>query len=122
MTQNKLCTRLAGHKTHIKKLENYLQNVENNNMQIAELRGRTALMEHAIDYQHTFNLDQTKIVDRSNKTNTLAFLEMCHIYNTEHTVNRRIDVYGINTAYAAILHTIKPTDNQTPQTHPNISV
>lgn len=121
MTQNKLCTRLAGHKTHMRKLEQYLQNVENSDIQIADLRGRTALMEHAIDHQHKFNLERTKIVDRSNSKNTLAFLEMGHIFNTQHTVNRRVDVEGLNTAYAGLLHTIKLKSNQTQSTSPNIS-
>ncbi|XP_062704907.1 circumsporozoite protein-like [Aedes albopictus] len=110
MTQNKLCTRLTGHKTHVNKLEQYLQYVDNR-MQLEELKSKTALIEHCIEHEHRFNFENTKIVDRSPHTNTLAFLEMCHIYNTDNTVNRRVDVSGLNTTYAAILHTIKARTN-----------
>lgn len=106
MTKNKLGQRIAGHQSHVNKLETLLA-ADANDEQIEDLKTKTAMIEHCITQQHRFNFEETKVVDHSRNTNTLAFLEMCHIYNTPNTVNRRTDVDNLNTAYAAILHTLK---------------
>ncbi|XP_062701660.1 uncharacterized protein LOC134285233 isoform X1 [Aedes albopictus] len=107
MTQNKLKTRLYGHKTHINKLEHLLESGHTNtDTEMIALREKTALIEHCIDHNHRFDLDNTQVIDRSDKTHNLPFLEMCHITNTPNTVNHRTDVCSLSTTYAAILHTI----------------
>lgn len=110
MTQNKLKTRLYGHKTHINKL-NRLKELGNTNIdtEMITLGEKTALIKHCIDNDHSFNLDRTTVIDSSRNTNTLTFLEMCHIVNTPNTVNHRTDIDGLNTTYAAILKTIDET-------------
>lgn len=105
MTRNKLSQRLSGHQSHVNKLDTLL-NTSNNESHINDLKLKTAMIEHCITHEHRFNFDKTRIVDHSNNTQTLSFLEMCHIYNTPNTVNRREDVDNLNTAYAAILHTL----------------
>ena len=54
-----------------------------------------------------------KILDSSLKHENLEFLEMCHIYNADSAVNKRKDVDNLNTAYAAVLHTIKYSTTNT---------
>ncbi|XP_062700559.1 uncharacterized protein LOC134284948 [Aedes albopictus] len=110
MTNNRLQTRLYGHKTHINKLNRLKElGYSKTDTDMITLRERTALIEHCIDHDHMFNLGQVTVLDRSNHTNTLAFLEMCHITNTPHTVNHRTDVSGLNSTYAAILQTFCKT-------------
>lgn len=77
--------------------------------EIITLGEKTALIKHCIDNDHSFNLDRTTVIDSSRNTNTLTFLEMCHIVNTPNTVNHRTDIDGLNTTYAAILKTIGET-------------
>ena len=107
MTTNKLCTRLAGHKSNVNKLEQTLKLDTDRTQKLEELKGRTALIEHCINKDHRFNLEGTTIIDRTLQIHTLPFLEMCHIYNTPNTVNRRVDIDGLNTAYAGVLHMMK---------------
>ncbi|XP_062710829.1 uncharacterized protein LOC134288912 [Aedes albopictus] len=107
MTKNSLRKRLAGHKSNINKLEKMLNENHTNTALTALAETTTALIKHCIQSQHKFDLDRTEIIDHSNKTTTLPFLEMCHITNTNHTVNKRTDVEGLNTTYAALLHSIK---------------
>ena len=75
--------------------------------QLAQLAKITALMQHTIEKKHSFDLTQTKILDRSYRTSALAMLEMCHISNTETAINHRTDVDGLNSTYAGVLHAIK---------------
>ncbi|XP_055522514.1 uncharacterized protein LOC129716705 [Wyeomyia smithii] len=107
MTSNKLKTRLYGHASNVNKLNQILNADTQTNYQLSELREKTALIEHCIDTEHRFDLENTCIIDRSKHTASLPFLEMCHIYCTPHIVNRRIDVDNLNTAYAGILHKLK---------------
>lgn len=107
MTKNNLRKRLAGHKSNINKLDRLLNSHHTDTAVTALSETTTALITHSVERCHTFNLDHTKIIDHSYKTNTLPFLEMCHISNTDNTVNKRTDVEGLNTTYAALLHSIK---------------
>ncbi|XP_062533792.1 uncharacterized protein LOC134202821 [Armigeres subalbatus] len=98
MTTNQLKKRLSGHKSNVNK---HLQTTPN------DTQAKTALIQHMMEYQHTFSLDGTKIVDRTFRPSALPMLEMCHIHNTPNTVNYRTDVDGLNSTYAGILHTTK---------------
>ncbi|XP_055527416.1 uncharacterized protein LOC129720029 [Wyeomyia smithii] len=100
MTKNHLKTRISGHRSNINKLSASPHHPSEQ---------RTALTQHIMDHQHTFNLSNTKIVDRSYRSTDLPILEMCHIYNTPNTVNFRTDVDNLNTTYAGILHTYANT-------------
>ena len=111
MTKNKLYTRLSGHKSNLNKLEQILNHEIDQTQHLEELKGKTALIEHCINKDHRFNLDRATIVDHTLNFHALAFLEMCHIYNTPHTVNKRVDVEGLNTAYAGVLHLVKAKTN-----------
>ncbi|XP_065077334.1 uncharacterized protein LOC135700684 [Ochlerotatus camptorhynchus] len=100
MTTNHLKKRLSGHKSNINKLAEILQTTQH-------IHAKTALIQHIADHQHTFDLEGTKIIDRTYRSSALSMLEMCHINNTSNTVNYRTDVAGLNTTYAGILHTVK---------------
>ncbi|XP_055543162.1 uncharacterized protein LOC129728731 [Wyeomyia smithii] len=106
MTKNQLKTRISGHKSNVNKL---LASPYQPSEQ------RTALTQHMIDHEHTFNLSKTKIIDRSYKASDLPILEMCHIQNTPNTVNFRTDVDNLNTTYAGILHTYQNTTSRRSQ-------
>ncbi|XP_055527465.1 uncharacterized protein LOC129720078 [Wyeomyia smithii] len=114
MTTNKLKTRLSGHTSHVNKLAKILEaNTDTNtqNNELRELREKTALIEHCINTKHSFNFDKTHILDRAPNSHHLPFLEMCHIYCTPNTVNRRVDIDNLNTAYAGILHKLNHTES-----------
>ncbi|XP_062711370.1 histone acetyltransferase KAT6A-like [Aedes albopictus] len=106
MTTNQLKKRMSGHKSDVNKIVNTPTDIT---------QAKTALTQHMIEHNHTFNLDGTKIVDRTLRSTALPILEMCHIQNTSNTINFRTDVDGLNTAYAGILHTIKTTNSRREQ-------
>lgn len=108
MTTNRLKTRISGHKTHYNTLDRLQQNgVSSSDPQIAQLQDKTALLEHTIVENHRFNLENTKILDKTNKSHTLPYLEMCHIVNNSNCINRRTDTEGLNAIYAGILHKVR---------------
>lgn len=115
MTQNKLKTRLSGHRSDVNKLDR-LQELCNTNTtnNIDTLREKTALISHCIDHNHRFNFDNTQILEECRSYSGLSFIEMCHIVNTSHAVNKRSDVEGLHNTYASILHTIKNKIHTTP--------
>lgn len=106
MTSNQLKKRMSGHKSDVNKIVNTPTDITH---------AKTALTQHMIEHNHTFNLDGTKIVDRTFRSTALPILEMCHIQNTSNTINFRTDVDGLNTAYAGILHTIKNANSRREQ-------
>ena len=117
MTTNHLKTRLSGHQTTINQLEKLLSSgISTSDYQIRALREKTALIAHCIDNDHRFDLTTTQIIDHSYKKNSLPILEMCHIFNTQNSINKRTDVDNLNHTYAGILATLKPTNisNQNP--------
>lgn len=110
LTTNQLKTRLSGHRANINKYQKLVEGgITNTDVQLARLGEITALLEHTINYKHDFDLTQVKIIDKTFKPSALSVLEMCHIANTDKTVNRRTDVYGLSNTYSGILHTIKPS-------------
>lgn len=108
MTKNQLRTRISGHQTHINKYQR-LRDIDTQEVQqeINKLRETTALMNHAIQEEHSFDLTKTTILDRARRVSALPILEMCHIANNPNTVNHRTDVDNLNTTYAGILHSLK---------------
>ncbi|XP_055539553.1 uncharacterized protein LOC129726638 [Wyeomyia smithii] len=115
MTRNQLKTRLSGHKSNINKYASLIENRSansNTDNDIAALSEKTALIQHAIQLQHNFDLTKTTILDYTQRATALPILEMCHITNTTSTVNHRTDVDQLSTTYAGLLHTIKNTISQ----------
>ncbi|XP_062705415.1 uncharacterized protein LOC134287527 [Aedes albopictus] len=109
MTTNTLRKRLAGHRSNVNRLDKLI-NDNNTNTEIAKaslIETTTALIQHCIEQDHRFDLEHTQIIDHSYKQSTLPFLEMCHITNTDNTVNKRTDIDRLSTTYAAVLHDIK---------------
>ncbi|XP_062540933.1 uncharacterized protein LOC134208976 [Armigeres subalbatus] len=105
MTTNQLKKRLSGHRSNVNKLIE----TQTNTLNLDVIQANTALVQHMIDTEHTFDLEGTKTVVRTLRPTALPVLEMCHIQNTPHTVNYRTDVDNLNTTYAGILHTVKTT-------------
>ncbi|XP_058840547.1 uncharacterized protein LOC131696034, partial [Topomyia yanbarensis] len=113
MTRNQLRTRLYGHKSNINQYHKLIADgTTNSNEQLISLGEKTALIEHMIQHNHTFDLTKAKIIDRTYRPTALPILEMCHITNTLNTVNHRTDVDGLNTTYAGILHTLRTTNTR----------
>ncbi|XP_062701071.1 uncharacterized protein LOC134285069 [Aedes albopictus] len=114
MTTNTLRKRLAGHRSNVNRLDKLI-NDNNTNTEIAKtslIETTTALIQHCVEQNHRFDLERTQIIDHSYKQSTLPFLEMCHITNTDHTVNKRTDIDRLSTTYAAVLHDIKSRREQ----------
>ena len=108
MSSNKLRTRKSGHRTNINSLNELLKKGEDiNDQAIMKLRETTALIEHSATSHHSFDLDGAKILDSTTKTQNLDVLEVCHITNTPHTVNKREDTNKLSSAYASVLQTVK---------------
>lgn len=108
MTTMKLKQRISGHRSNMKKLKTLREKgYTNADAEICWVKEKTALVNHATTMDHDFKLDETKIIDRTYKTNNLHILESCHIYNTNHTVNKRTDTDNLHIAYAGLLHTLK---------------
>lgn len=120
MTTTKLKSRLSGHRSNVRKLQKLRDDgYTNTDAAIAEIREKTALINHAAAMEHSFGLDEVKIVERTHKSSNLPILESCHIYNTDKTVNKRSDTDNLHASYAGILHTIKNMKNQTKTNHDN---
>ncbi|XP_055526059.1 uncharacterized protein LOC129728069 [Wyeomyia smithii] len=118
MTTNMLKTRISGHRTHYNTWDKLLQQGYNEtDTQISTLKEKTALMHHSITQNHRFDFQQTKIIDRHNKPQALPFLEICHIANTENSINKRTDTEGLNTIYAGIIHSIKNINQNKTDNH-----
>lgn len=112
VTGTKLKTRIAGHRSNMKKLHTLRAGgYTNDDVEMQWVREKTALVEHAAIMGHTFKLDETEIIDRTNKPSALALLESFHIFTTEKTINKRTDTNNINAAYSGVLHTINKMKN-----------
>lgn len=108
MTTNTLKTRMYGHNTHLNKLRRLLDSgVQYTDSSIQQLKEKTALMEHCVNHQHWFDVNNPKIVDGSYKAQSLPILEMCQIRANAHTVNRRTDTDGLNIVYTFLLSSIQ---------------
>ncbi|XP_052565330.1 uncharacterized protein LOC128093254 [Culex pipiens pallens] len=108
MTTTQLKTRMSSHRSDIKRLDELLQaGHTTDDYKIAELRQKTALLEHSIAKQHSFDTKKVRILDQHNRGTALPILEMCHITNNNHTVNKRTDTEGLSIIYAGLLHTLK---------------
>lgn len=108
MTTNRLKTRIHGHQTHYNTMDKLLERgIDVEDQEMIALGEKTALMHHSITKQHRFDLDRTKILDKNENTNTLQFLEMCHIVNNTNCINRRTDTEGLHAIYAGILHEVR---------------
>lgn len=108
MTTTQLKTRMSSHKCDIKRLNELLQaGHTTDDYKIAELRQKTALLEHSISKQHSFDTKKVRILDQHNRGTALPILEMCHIMNNNQTVNKRTDTDGLSIIYAGLLHTLK---------------
>lgn len=119
MTTTQLKTRMSSHKSDIKRLNELLQTghtTEDN--KISELRQKTALLEHSVAKQHSFDTQKVKILDQHNRGTALPILEMCHIMNNNNTVNKRTDTEGLSIIYSGILQTLK-TKNYKNRKHTN---
>lgn len=101
MTTTKLKTRIAGHRSNVKKLRTLRDaGYTNEDAAVCSIREKTALVNHAAAMEHTFKLEEAKIIDRTHKPTNLPILEGCHIYNTQNTVNKRTDTDNLHVAYA----------------------
>ncbi|XP_055604018.1 probable serine/threonine-protein kinase mkcB [Uranotaenia lowii] len=110
LSTNTLTKRMYGHKSDVNKYEKILESGVTSITDIkSKLGDTTAMTDHVIKTEHRFEHARAKIIDRAQYTSTLRILEMCHITNTENTVNYRTDTAKLNTTYAGILHTVKTT-------------
>ncbi|EDS38533.1 conserved hypothetical protein [Culex quinquefasciatus] len=92
LTVNYLKSRISKHQSDINKWDELLN--ADDDTEIHRLKDRTALIQHSIEEQHRFALEKTEILDQHRAKPALEILEMCHIFTTDQTVNKRSDVEG----------------------------
>lgn len=108
MTTQKLKARVSKHKSSMKKLHTLQQAGHTpRDAAMMEIMETTALVNHAARESHKFKLDQTKILDTTNRGRNLLILESCHINNTPNTINKRTDTDNLHVAYAGVLHWLR---------------
>ncbi|XP_062703609.1 uncharacterized protein LOC134286061 [Aedes albopictus] len=108
MTTQKLKARISKHKSNMKKLQTLQQaGHTTRDAVIVDIMETTAVVNHAAREKHTFKLDETKILDTTNKARNLPILESCHINNTPNTINKRTDTDNLHVAYAGFLHWLR---------------
>ncbi|KAK5645107.1 hypothetical protein RI129_006407 [Pyrocoelia pectoralis] len=87
LTTNWLKTRISTHKSDIRTMKN-----------------RCALSIHAINNNHSFDFDNTSILNSSNKLSTLKLMEMVEINKQiNNTVNFKSDIENLHVIYANLL-------------------
>ncbi|XP_062704429.1 uncharacterized protein LOC134286773 [Aedes albopictus] len=98
LTTTTLKKRIGHHRSDMTKLDRLMNDIENNNnddnynsYELGRLKERTALLLHSADNKHRFDLDRTEILDCHRRFSALPVLEVCHIINTDRTVNKRSD-------------------------------
>lgn len=111
LTTTTLKKRVGYHKSDINKLDALTNNNNDSNdynsYELGRLKEKTALLHHSADNKHRFALEKTEILDYHRRQAALPVLEVCHIINTENTVNKRSDCDSLSTTYAGILHTLR---------------
>lgn len=73
----------------------------------------SALSIHANQSNHSFNYDDTKILDRESNSKKRQFLEMVRIVQHKNAINFRKDIDGLSSIYTYLLH----LDNQRRSDH-----
>lgn len=110
LTTTTLKQRLSNHQSDTNKLNKLLErNPESptTSYELLRLKEKTALLQHCLEKEHRFAFERTKILDQHRRCSALPILEVCHIVNTDQTVNKRSDVDYLSSQYAGVLHTIK---------------
>ena len=79
--------------------KNYFQNrIKNHINDVKNHKTNTALSAHSLQFMHTFNFHEAKIITQENNYNKRTFLEMAHIvkYNS---VNYNTDIHNLSYIY-----------------------
>ncbi|XP_053686356.1 uncharacterized protein LOC128735902 [Sabethes cyaneus] len=105
MTTQQLKNRIAGHRSLIKRYEEYKTSDTERTDRDEEYK-KTALMKHAIEEQHKFDLTSTKILSADDRIQALQVLEMCHIACDRNTINYRTDTNNLSIAYSGMLRSL----------------
>ncbi|XP_058817193.1 uncharacterized protein LOC131680499 [Topomyia yanbarensis] len=106
LTTQQLKQRLSGHRSLIKRYNEFKSSSSERETSNVDEFKKTALMVHAIDNGHSFDLSKTTILDHDNRLQALQILEMCHIFSDVSTINFRTDTNNLNAAYSGVLHSL----------------
>lgn len=106
LTTQQLKNRLSGHRSLINRYTELKQTDPTRAIERIDEFKKTALMEHAIDNDHRFDLSKTRILDQDSRLQALQILEMCHIFCDTKTVNFRTDTSNLSVVYSGFLHSI----------------
>ncbi|CRK98733.1 CLUMA_CG012062, isoform A, partial [Clunio marinus] len=102
-TSRQLKQRISEHEGGCRKLNRIINADIINETDFREIISKTALLEHAAEFDHVFDFKNVKILDQTSNTSQLNVLEMLHIINNK-TVNRRTDTINLCHIYNGILH------------------
>jgi hypothetical protein len=99
MSKNQLKTRVSQHKSNVNKLTqatNFTDKLTASN--------KTALTQHAYNLKHSFDFENSKILNTQKNYNKLMFMEMLQIQGNNRTVNIRTDTNNLSNTYKTIIH------------------
>ena len=68
---------------------------------------KTALAEHATTYKHSFDFNNTKILDTENNIKKRLLLEMIYIEKENSSINYKTDIENLSAIYNNIIKSIK---------------
>ncbi|KYN22199.1 hypothetical protein ALC57_05409, partial [Trachymyrmex cornetzi] len=90
-TGRKLATRISEHRNHIN------SNTSN----------QSVITDHRLEYNHEFDWEGVRILDRERFLNKRLNSEMLHIYMPKNGLNLKTDTEFLHYSYASILNTFK---------------
>jgi hypothetical protein len=106
-TRQRLAKRMSGHKSSLKQAEGALTMIPRTDDNIRLVSKGSALVYHSMTTNHSFKLDDPKILHTSRNPRRLNVLEMLHIQDNR-TVNKRTDCDFLSRVYKGLLEKIKP--------------
>lgn len=89
-------------KIYIGQTGQYLKNRINGHKY--DKKNKTALTNHEIECQHTFNFNDTKILATENHTRKREFLEMIYIQKNNNTINAKSDTQNLSKIYYNLIN------------------
>ncbi|XP_055852027.1 uncharacterized protein LOC129916213 [Episyrphus balteatus] len=79
------------------RMSNHKSDIKSNNP------GKTALASHAIEYGHTPDFEDVKVLQTERHTSKRYTLETLHIINNKNNMNRKLDTQNISSVYCSLV-------------------
>lgn len=100
-TGKTLDIRLKQHMNDVKLVQTKIIRDE---MDIDNIHGKTALVNHAIKNNHKFKFENTTVIDRETNMRRRRFKEACHIWHDKNNINYKVDTQKLHNNYTYIFN------------------